>query len=121
MHLDKDILVKGNKIYSPNTCVFVNRTINNLFTKSNDIRGELPIGVNKTLNNKYISQISLYNFEDKKKHKITLGRFKTVIEAFNIYKQAKEDNIKRVADYYKDKIPQKLYNAMHNWKIEITD
>lgn len=45
MELDKDILVKGNKIYSPTTCVFVPQRINTLFVKSNHIRGKFPIGV----------------------------------------------------------------------------
>ena len=26
-----------------------------------------------------------------------------------------------VADYYKDKIPTKLYDAMYNYQVEITD
>lgn len=30
-------------------------------------------------------------------------------------------NIKEVADYYKDKIPKKLYNAMYDYEVEITD
>ena len=34
MSLDKDILVKGNKIYSPETCIFVPMNINDMFTKS---------------------------------------------------------------------------------------
>ena len=44
MNLDKDILVKGNKIYSPNTCVFVPQRINSLFLKRNKSRGKYPIG-----------------------------------------------------------------------------
>ena len=43
--LDKDILVKGNKIYSPKTCCLVPQNVNTLFTKKNANRGKLPIGV----------------------------------------------------------------------------
>ena len=45
--LDKDILVKGNKIYSPDTCCFVPQEVNNLFVKNKNIRGDNPIGVYK--------------------------------------------------------------------------
>ena len=45
MELDKDILIPGNKIYSPETCRFVPGYINNLLTNSGAIRGELPCGV----------------------------------------------------------------------------
>ena len=38
--LDKDILVKGNKVYSPETCVFVPNRINCLFTKTDKNRGK---------------------------------------------------------------------------------
>ena len=46
MCLDKDILIKRNKTYSPETCVFVSNRINNLFVKNDYNRGEYPIGVN---------------------------------------------------------------------------
>ena len=72
-------------------------------------------------NNKYVSQYSYYDFIKKKKIKKGLGYYNTIEEAFNSYKIAKENNIKRVADYYKNKIPQKLYEALYNYKVEITD
>lgn len=45
MNLDKDILVKENKIYSPNTCIFVPQRINALFIKGKGRRGQFPMGV----------------------------------------------------------------------------
>tara|TARA_R110000868_G_C10645410_1_gene744475 strand:+ start:37 stop:648 length:612 start_codon:yes stop_codon:yes gene_type:complete len=43
--LDKDIIVPGNKVYSPATCAFVPCQINSLLTDSAASRGEWPIGV----------------------------------------------------------------------------
>jgi len=44
-HLDKDILFKGNKCYSEDTCAFVPQRINCMLVKCNAARGEWPIGV----------------------------------------------------------------------------
>ena len=116
MNLDKDILVKGSKIYSPETCIFTPQFINTLFIKTNSKRGNFPIGVTyKKDINKYLATVQI-----KKKH-VHIGVFSNQEEAFHAYKQAKEQYIKKVADEYKDKIPQKLYEAMYNWKVEITD
>ena len=119
-HLDKDILVKGNKVYSPDTCVFVPNFINSLFTKSQKIRGELPIGVYYyKKNKKYKAGLRVFkNGKSTKKH---LGCFDTPNEAFEVYKKAKEEYIKEVADEYKDKIPTKLYEAMYSYKVDIDD
>lgn len=43
--LDKDILINGNKLYSPETCVFVDKETNSFTTDAAKIRGEYPIGV----------------------------------------------------------------------------
>lgn len=120
MALDKDILVKGNKTYSPDTCVFVPQNINALFIKRNKARGEYPIGVYKPNNsNKYKVHCSIfYNWKKQQKY---LGYYNNIDDAFNAYKQYKEADIKQMADYYKDKIPDKLYEAMYNYKVEITD
>ena len=120
MALDKDILVKGNKIYSPDTCVFVPKNINTLFTKSNKVRGKYPIGVYFNKNaKKFMAYCSM--LINGKKMKKYLGLYNTIEEAFNAYKEFKEKYIKQVADEYKDKIPQKLYEAMYNYEVEISD
>lgn len=116
MNLDKDILIKNNKIYSPDTCVFVPQSINKLFIKSNISRGNYPIGVfyNKK-RKKYHSQC---NVKGKHKH---LEYYDTPEEAFQVYKQFKENHIKQIADQYMDLIPQSLYNAMINYEVEEDD
>lgn len=116
MELDKDILCKGNKIYSPDTCVFVPQRINLLFTKRDSIRGNLPIGV---VYDKSRGKYKAYcNMNGQQKH---LGRYKTPQEAFQVYKNFKENYIKEVAEEYKEKIPTKLYNALMSYEVEIDD
>ena len=112
--LDKDILFKGNKIYSPQTCCFIPNEINVLFTKSNRTRGVLHIGVHHN-NYKYVASL---NIESKKTY---IGSYETEIEAFQAYKIAKEIEIKRVADKWKEKITEQTYTAMYNYVVEITD
>ena len=113
MQLDKDILNKGNKIYSPDNCIFVPMRINQLFIKSNGSRGELPIGVTRS-GNKFRSRLHIIEGEKY------LGSFNTPEEAFCAYKTFKEQYIKEVADEYKLYIPQKLYEAMYKYEVEIT-
>lgn len=116
MHLDKDILHKGNKLYSKENCIFVPENINNLFVKCNSTRGDLPIGVTYDKRNEKYS--ARYDVNGKK---IYLGLYNTPQEAFQAYKKFKENYIKQVADEYKEYIPQKLYEAMYNYEVEIGD
>lgn len=116
MALDKDIICKHNKVYSPQNCVFVPQSINSLFVKRNASRGDLPIGVHFNKNaNKYIAQCSI---NGKLTH---LGSFDTQEQAFQAYKQAKEEEIKEIANEYKDRIPDVLYQAMMNYEVSILD
>lgn len=114
--LDKDILIKRNKIYSENTCCFVPSEINNLFTKTNKLRGDLPIGV--TLNNQKTKFHAQFGINGKKIH---LGFHDSVEVAFQAYKEAKENYIKKTADYFKDEISVDVFNALYNYEVEITD
>lgn len=114
--LDKDILFKENKIYSPETCAFVPHEINTLFVNGKGRRGDLPLGVYfDTDKSKYRANMSFMG------RSIKLGAFETPEDAFARYKEYKEDFIKDIAEQYKEKIPQKVYYAMLNWKVEITD
>lgn len=114
--LDKDILIKGNKTYSPTTCCFVPQEINGTFIKCNKRRGDLPIGViynkNKT---KYVST-SRSNHKNN-----SLGVYETVEEAFRAYKVFKENHIKEIANKYKDKIESNIYLALMKYEVEVTD
>ena len=110
--LDKDILIKGNKIYSEETCAFVPQEVNLLFVKGEKSRGDYPIGVR-------FHKVSgmfraMYN------NKLS-EHFKTPEEAFCAYKEAKEAYIKEVANKWKDQIDQRVYEALMNYQVEITD
>ena len=43
--LDKDLLLKGNKVYSPSTCVFVDNMTNTFTNDQVRSRGDYPLGV----------------------------------------------------------------------------
>ena len=115
--LDKDLLIKGNKVYSETTCVFLPNEINSLLTRREALRGEHLIGVCwcKTAN-AFIAQVN--KGKGKREH---LGCFKTELEAFNAYKQAKETFIKEQANKWKGKIDDRAYKALMNYTVEITD
>ena len=120
MCLDKDILRKGNKVYSRETCIFVPKKINSLFVKSDKARGNNPIGV--YLNSSGSYQACCNNGYRKL---IYLGSYLTKEEAFQIYKAYKEKLIKKTIDSYKGKIPEPFYSrlreAMYNYEVEIDD
>lgn len=114
--LDKDILFKGNTVYSPSTVAFVPHIINTLFINAKKVRGDLPVGVHfDTEKGKYRAAMNFMG------NNIKLGRFDTAEEAFKRYKEYKEDFIEDMAEQYKDVLPNKVYDAMMSWKIEIDD
>ena len=116
-HLDKDLLVKGNKLYSESTCIFIPQEINKVLTKSNEKRGEHLIGVSWHRKSKaFIAQIN----KNKGKRE-WLGTFQTEIEAFNAYKIAKESFVKEQATKWKLQIDLRAYNALMNYQVDIAD
>ena len=116
-HLDKDLLTKGNKVYSENSCVFIPAEINTLLIKCTASRGENLIGVYWDKKGKAF--VAMVN--KNKGGSEYLGYFKTEIEAFNAYKKAKEAFIKEQAEKWKGKIDDRAYEALMSYTVEITD
>ena len=115
--LDKDLLIKGNKVYSEYSCVFIPTEINSLLTKREALRGTHLIGVSWSKTNKaFMAQVN--KNKGKSEH---LGFFNTEIEAFNAYKVAKESFVKEQAEKYKSQIDHRAYEALMNYTVEITD
>lgn len=114
--MDKDLLFRGNKVYSPVTCCFVPPEINKIILKRQRRRGEYPIGVHKQRN----SFLALLHRYGKQEY---IGTYSTPEEAFSAYKQEKEAYIKEVAKkYYSEgKITKRVYDALMKYEVEITD
>lgn len=109
-HLDKDILFKGNRVYSKDTCCFVPQHINARFKRPSKNTTGLPSGVQirnsgKTLN--YISTCCDINCK-----KVYLGRFENIDEAKNAYAQAQHHVILEMVDLYKDKLDNRVIEAL---------
>lgn len=117
--IDKDILFKGNKTYSPDTCCLVPNNVNTLFVKRDVARGELPVGVQK--NHKRFCALCSNPLTVKKY--AYFGTYDTPEEAFYAYKQGKENLIKQIAQIEFDagNITKECYNAMLKYEVEITD
>lgn len=105
LHLDKDILYSGNKVYSPQTCLLVPQRINMIFTNKGNRRG-LPNGITK-VEEGYAARYNL----------VELGIYDSIEEAYGIYAVAKEEHIKQVADEYKEIIPNNVYDALYKYKV----
>lgn len=113
--IDKDILVKGNKIYSPDTCCLVPQRVNQLFALPTK-NSEYLLGVQKSYN-KFIAEICKNDGSESR----YIGTYNTEQEAFEAYKQYKEKIIKKVAteEFAKSNITKKCYDAMMSYEITI--
>lgn len=113
-NLDKDFLFPGNRVYSPDTCIFIPREINSLLVKcGRDKHGKLH-GVNYSKRlNKYIANVS-YSAIGKRIH---IGTFNTEKEAEQAYIEKKREIIKSIADKYKDVMPRRTYEIIINYKF----
>lgn len=113
--IDKDLLQHGldNKIYSPETVLFLPHEINCKLITNKRSRGNYPIGVHK-IGNRFYAYMNKENNELK-----LLGSSNTIHGAFLIYKKAKEEHLKKLADKYfaKGMITEKAKNALYNYQV----
>lgn len=108
--LDKDILGKDNKLYSEDTCVFVPQEINNcLLGNASTIVSAIP------RSSKFRVRLSKFGV------RVHLGMYETKEEAILVYKQAKEDYLKELAEKWKDQIDPRAYEALMKYQVEVTD
>lgn len=107
--IDKDLIVTGNKQYSPDSCAFVPQQINSILLDSSSSRGNLPLGVTES-RGKYRARIRVNNIP------VDLGIYITPEEAFIHYKLAKEYNVKIVAERYKKCIDPRVYEALMRYE-----
>lgn len=110
--LDKDILVSGNRVYSPDFCCFVPAELNSLLTSCAKVRGALPQGVCwDKQHDRYRAQM---NMNGRYKY---LGLFNCVDEASEVYKTTKEDYVKEKALEWQDRIAPEVFDALMAWKL----
>jgi hypothetical protein len=112
-HLDKDLLVTGNKVYGPDFCSFVPNRINKLLTNSARSRGKYPQGVSKhRKDGKYYASLCVDNRQK------CLGGYATPEEAVEVYREAKERYVREQAEKYKDVLHHKVYYNLMNYSLE---
>lgn len=112
--LDKDLLIKGNKLYSEDACLFLPRSLNSLLNSNKATRGNLPLGVSAK-----DGKFEVHCCTNKTSR--YAGFFNTREEAFNAYKQAKEAFIKRQAEKWKALIDPRAFAALMAYTVQITD
>ena len=116
-HLDKDLLVKDNKLYSEDTCVFVPLRLNILTTKRDKSRSNHSLGVYwDEARGKYVARCNIGGRNLK-----YLGGFDTADIAFNTYKIFKENLIKQIVESYKGQVDNRVYTSLSNYSVSISD
>jgi len=97
--IDKDILSEGNKVYSPETCRFVDKEINYFLTDRGAARGEWPIGVDWYKASGEFRALCRNPFTKKQEN---LGHFTCPEAAHEAWRERKHQHALRWADLQDD-------------------
>lgn len=120
-HLDKDILFEGNKIYSPDTCIFVTGKVNGFIKDCGGSRGKYLIGSHLPKNRSRFISYCKNPFKDegdlRKPH---IGTYYTEIEAHLAWKERKHEYACQLAnsEYVTDEeVRKKLLTRYANFTV----
>lgn len=97
--LDKDLLVEGNKVYSPESCAFVDNMTNNFITDNRATRGEWPIGI---CLHRYAGKFRAYCKNPFTKKQEFLGIFTCPNQAHLAWRNRKHELACQLADLQTD-------------------
>lgn len=115
--LDKDLLVYGNKVYGPDTCVYLPNELNCIISDGWKLNRGLPKGVSLSANPKAKNKKFIASLQRKTTNNFNLGYFHTAEEAFEVYKREKEKYVKERANFWKDRISNIAYEGLMNWTL----
>lgn len=108
-HLDKDLMIDGNKIYSPEACRYIPASLNMLLTNHASARGRYPQGV--TIDKRRGSFAANLSVHGKLKW---IGNFATVERAEAAYRSAKRDYVLSEIDSYRGLVDDGLLNSVQS-------
>lgn len=109
--IDKDLLIRDNRHYSPETCVFLPKELNTLIMRGKTGRGEQPPGVFLDKNGYYIAKAC----------GVFLGSYGNPDAAFMAYKVYKEKRAKELSFHYKSRLDPRAFDALQEYTVSIDD
>lgn len=117
MEIDKDLLIRNNKIYSPETCCILPKTLNMLISgchKHQDSDIYLPLGVNRIITKERTKFRGVIGLDGKIQ---LLPLRNTPMQAFNDYLLQKNAQLMRMAEQYKQYLPEHIYKALASYEV----
>ena len=101
LHLDKDILFQGNKVYSPETCAFVPQYVNKSLLIRENARGEFPLGVSiKSHDPKRVNNLQAGMTDGNRR--ISFGVYADPMEGHRAWQVAKAQQLETIVYRYKE-------------------
>lgn len=112
VQIEKDLLVKGNKVYSAETCVFVPQEVNIFFSSAKSKESTLPTGISM-VNGKYLVQVGMGKVGNKPK--VSKCTFESLDDAKDFYVKCKQERAIQLADKYKDVLDKRVVAKLNSY------